>query len=104
MQFLLASRMALFSISIPITVLARFDRTRGYVPEWSEVRRYGNGRDREAFTYFGAMSSPAGRVDFVARHDGSTVRLAASLADEGERGIDWMEADGTCSAITLVGI
>lgn len=84
-------------------VLARFDRTRGYVPEWSEVRRYGNGRDREAFTYFGAMSSSAGRIDFVARHDGSTVRLAASVADEGERGIDWMEADGSCSAITLVG-
>ncbi len=54
-------------------VLARFDRTRGYVPEWYEVRRYGNGRDREAFTYFGAMSS-----------------------------IDWIEADGACSAITLV--
>lgn len=84
-------------------VLARFDRTRGYVPEWSEVRRYGNGRDREAFTYLGAMAGSAGRVDFVIRHDGSGVSLAASVANNGERGIDWRENEGACSAITLVG-
>lgn len=84
-------------------VLARFTRTRGYVPEWSEVRLYGNGEDREAFTYLGALSSSAGRIDFVTRYDGSSMRLAASLADEGERGIDWMEEDSTCSALTLLG-
>ena len=84
-------------------VLARFDRTRGYVPEWSEVRRYGNGRLREAFTYLGAMSGSAGRVDFVARHDGSRVRLAASVAKNGERSVDWMEEDRTCFALALLG-
>ena len=84
-------------------VLARFDRARGYVPEWSEVRRYGNGRAREAFTYLGAMEGSAGRVDFVTRHDGNGVSLAASVTDDGERGIDWMENEGACSAITLVG-
>ncbi len=73
------------------------------MPEWSEVRRYGNGKDREAFTYLGALSSSAGRIDFVTRYDGSSMRLAASLADEGERGIDWMEEDSTCSALTLLG-
>ena len=82
-------------------VLARFDRARGYVPSWSEVRRYGNGRDREAFTYVGAMTGPAGRVDFVKRHTGSTVSLAASL-DGDDREIDWTE-EGACSALDLVG-
>ena len=85
-------------------VLARFDRTRGYVPEWSEVRRYGNGTDREAFTYLGAMAGSAGRVDFVTRHDGSGVSLAASVADEGGRDIDWTEGRGVCSALALVDI
>jgi len=85
-------------------VLARFDRTRGYVPEWSEVRRYGNGTDREAFTYLGAMAGSAGRVDFVTRHDGSGVSLAASVANEGGRGIDWTEARGVCSALALADV
>ncbi len=85
-------------------VLARFDRRRGYVPEWSEVRQYGNGRDREAFTYLGAMVGSAGRVDFVIRHGGSGISLAASVADDGERSIDWTEDEGACSAITLVGV
>jgi hypothetical protein len=82
-------------------VLARFDRTRGYVSSWSEVRRYGNGQDREAFTYLGAITGPAGRVDFVTRHTGSAVSLAASLDGE-DREIDWME-QGACSALDLVG-
>ena len=85
-------------------VLARFNTVRGYVPEWSEVRRYGNGRDREAFTYVGAMAGSAGRVDFVTRHDDAGVRLVASVADDGERGIDWMEEDNTCSAISLLDV
>ena len=85
-------------------VLARFNTVRGYVPEWSEVRRYGNGRDREAFTYLGAMAGSAGRVDFVTRHDDAGVRLVASVADDGERGIDWMEEDNTCSAISLLDV
>lgn len=80
--------------------LARFDRTRGYVPSWSEVRRYGNGRAREAFSYLGAITGPAGRVDFVKRYTDSEVSLAASL-DGDDREIDWME-EGECSALDLL--
>lgn len=73
-------------------VLARFDGRR-YVPEWSEVRRYRSGEGKEAFVYFGALAGPGGRVDFVTRHDGSTVRLAASVdRDDEDREIDWTEA------------
>ena len=81
--------------------LARFDRTRGYVSSWSEVRRYGSGRPRVAFTYVGALTGPAGRVDFVKRHTDSAIGLAASLDGE-DRAIDWME-EGECSALNLVG-
>lgn len=81
-------------------VLARFQSARGYVPSWSEVRRYGDGEDREVFTYLGAATGPAGRVDFVRRHTGTTISLAASL-DGDDRGIDWSEDRG-CSALELV--
>jgi hypothetical protein len=80
--------------------LARFDRARGYVPSWSEVRRYGNGSTREAFTYLGAITGPAGRVDFVRRYQDASVSLAASL-DGDDREIDWVE-EGACSALDLV--
>jgi len=83
-------------------VLARFDRTRGYFPEWWEVRRYGNGVGREAFTYLEAITTSAGRVDFVARHDDANVVLAASVDQDGDRSLDWRE-EGACSSIELVG-
>lgn len=82
--------------------LARFDG-RQYIPEWWEVRRYDGADEREAFVYFGAMGGPAGRVDFATRHDGSVLRLAASVDREGEdRRIDWIEPAG-CSAMSLLG-
>ncbi|MFW6079194.1 MAG: hypothetical protein ACODAE_06215 [Gemmatimonadota bacterium] len=82
--------------------LARFDG-RQYVPEWWEVRRYDGADGREAFVYFGALGGPAGRVDFAARHDGSTPRLAASVDREDEdRRIDWVEPAG-CPALSLLG-
>lgn len=71
--------------------LARFDG-RQYVAEWSEVRRYQGGENREAFVYFGALRGPRGRVDFATRHGGATTRLVASADREGgERTIDWTE-------------
>lgn len=82
-------------------VLARFDG-RQYVPEWSEVRRYRGGEGKEAFVYFGAIAGPGGRVDFVTRHDGSTIRLAASVDREGEdREIDWTER-ATCPGLDVL--
>lgn len=82
--------------------LARFDG-RQYVPEWWEVRRYEGAEGREAFVYFGAYDGPDGRVDFATRHDGSSVRLAASVDREGsDRTIDWVEPD-RCAALSLLG-
>jgi hypothetical protein len=82
-------------------VLARFDG-RQYVPEWSEVRRYRRGEGKEAFVYFGAIAGPGGRVDFVTRHDGASVRLAASVDREDEdREIDWTEP-GACPGLDVL--
>ena len=83
-------------------VLARYTPAGGYVPDWSEVRRYGNGAAREAFTYLGAITTTAGRIDFVTRHGESTTALAASVDAEGGRDIDWVE-EGTCSSVLLGG-
>ncbi|MFO7586978.1 MAG: hypothetical protein R6X22_02805 [Gemmatimonadota bacterium] len=73
--------------------LARFDPARGYVPEWSELRRYGGGEGKELFVYRGAVDGPSGRIDFVERRDGSSIRLAASPDVEGRRSITWTEAE-----------
>lgn len=82
--------------------LARFDG-RQYVAEWWEVRRYDGAEEREAFVYFGAIAGPDGRVDFAARHDGSPLRLAASVDREGEdRRIDWVEPAG-CPSLQRLG-
>lgn len=82
--------------------LARFDG-RQYVPEWWEVRRYDGAEGRQAFVYFGGLAGPDGRVDFAMRHDGSSVRLAASVDREGEdRDVDWVEP-ARCPASTLLG-
>lgn len=82
-------------------LLARFDG-RQYVPEWSEVRRYRRGEGKEAFVYLGAIAGPSGRVDFATRHDGSTVRLVASVDREDEdREIDWTEG-GRCPSLDVL--
>jgi hypothetical protein len=82
--------------------LARFDG-RQYVPEWSEVRRYDDGDEKEVFVYFGALAGPDGRVDFATRHDGSSVRLVASVdREDGDREIDWTEPT-TCPAVPRLG-
>jgi len=82
--------------------LARF-RDGQYVPEWSEVRRYDDGTNKEAFVYFGAIAGPDGRVDFATRHDGASIRLVASV-DHGDddREIDWTEPP-TCPAVGRLG-
>lgn len=81
--------------------LARFDG-RQYVPEWWEVRRY-DGGDKEVFVYFGALAGPDGRVDFATRHDGSSVRLVASVdRNDDDREIDWTEP-ATCPAVPRLG-
>jgi hypothetical protein len=78
--------------------LARFDPARGYVPVWSEYRRYGAGTTKEVFTYAESIPGPAGRIDFVYRHDGSGRVLAASVDAGEERRISWTELPRCASA------
>ncbi|MDT8435610.1 MAG: hypothetical protein RRA92_02535 [Gemmatimonadota bacterium] len=84
--------------------LARFDPSRGYVPEWSEVRRYDGDAGREIFVYRGAAAGPGGRIDFVERWAaGPPVLLAASRAGPEGRGIEWTEAAACPSGELLAG-
>jgi len=78
--------------------LARFRPQAGYVPVWSEFRRYEDGAGKEVFAYLDAADSPAGRIDFVELRDGSGgIRIGASV-DRGEtRQLDWTE-DAACRA------
>lgn len=89
--------------------VATYEATRGFVPVWREVRRYGTADEKEAFAYFGWIDLRGARFDFVRRVDASGVRLAASRAPEdwrdrvalARREIEWMEAT-PCPASTLL--
>jgi hypothetical protein len=84
--------------AVSLFFLARFRPQGGYVPVWSEVRRYEGGAGKEVFAYLDAAETPAGRIDFVELRDGSGgIRIGASV-DRGEtRQLDWME-DAACRA------
>ncbi len=81
--------------AVSLFFLARFTQG-GYVPAWSEFRRYDGGSGKEVFAYVDAADAPVGRIDFVDMRDGSgAVRIAASV-DRGEsRQLDWT-ADAVC--------
>ena len=82
--------------AVSLFFLARFRPQGGYVPVWSEFRRYEGGSVKEVFAYLDAADSPAGRIDFVELRDGSGgIRIGASV-DRGEtRQLDWTE-DAVC--------
>ncbi len=83
--------------------LARFEPSRGYVPVWSEVRRYGQGRGKESFTYLESFAAGFGRVDVLVRRDGHSHRLAAGIARERERQVDWLDP-GNCEPLRMIGL
>jgi hypothetical protein len=89
--------------AVSLFFVARFRPQGGYVPVWSEFRRYGSGSGKEVFTYLDAADGPAGRIDFVELRDGSgEIRIAASV-DRGEtRTLDWTE-EGECRAELMLG-
>ncbi|MFQ5689052.1 MAG: hypothetical protein ACE5HQ_02105 [Gemmatimonadota bacterium] len=91
--------------AVSLFFLARYERGRGYVPTWTELRRYSSGEDKEAFEYLDWLRTPRERVDFLRRFDGEGVSLAASLLprDAPERGrhIDWVEGK-RCRALRLL--
>ncbi len=84
---------------VSLFFLARFEPTRGFIPVWEEVRRYGAPEEKEVFEYLDWISLERGRLDVVRRYDASTVRLAASLIPpDGDREIVWVEPEG-CDAL-----
>jgi hypothetical protein len=83
--------------------LARFEPSRGYVPVWSEVRRYGQGSGKESFTYLESFAAGFGRVDVLMRRDGQSSRLAAGVARERDRQVDWLDP-GNCEPLRMIGL
>ncbi|MEN8144146.1 MAG: hypothetical protein ABFS14_04270 [Gemmatimonadota bacterium] len=83
--------------------LARFEPSRGYVPVWSEVRRYGQGSGKESFTFLESFAAGFGRVDVLVRRDGQSHRLAAGIARQGDRQVDWLDP-GTCEPLRMIGL
>lgn len=83
--------------------LARFEPSRGYVPVWSEVRRYGQGSGKESFTYLESFAAGFGRVDVLVRNDGQSRRLAAGVARERDRQLDWLDP-GNCEPLRMIGL
>jgi len=89
--------------AISLFFMARFEPARGFIPIWSELRRYGSGENKEAFEYVDGIPWIDGRLDMVKRYDGSSVRLAASRLAEGtEPKIVWVEPAG-CEALERLG-
>jgi hypothetical protein len=91
--------------AVSLFYVARFEPASGYVPVWSEVRRYGDGRGRrEVFTWADAILVPEGRVDLVHRHGETGSVLAASPDEglEGQRRIVWVEGE-RCASERLLG-
>lgn len=90
--------------AISLFFIARFEPARGFSSVWQEVRRYSTAENKEAFEYLDWIRTPAGRVDFLRRVDGSAIGLAAGVApvDGGARGVDWIEGPD-CRALALVG-
>lgn len=83
--------------------MARFVPSRGYVPVWSEVRRYGQGSGKESFSYLESFAAEFGRVDVLVRRDGSSRGLAAGIARESGRQLDWLDP-GNCDPLRLIGL
>ena len=90
--------------AVSLFFMARFEPTRGFIPLWQEVRRYDSAEDKEALEYLDWIQLGAHRLDFVRQYDASTVRLAASIIEEGEdREIDWLEPTGCRTLARLAG-
>lgn len=89
--------------AVSLFFLARFDPARGYVPTWSEVRRYAAAESREFYTWADALSGAASsRIDVLRRHGSAGVLLAASRDRHPEdRRIDWTEPS-RCSVERLL--
>lgn len=73
--------------SVSLFFLARFDRSQGYVSEWSRVARYDSTGGKDVLVHLAMIPSEGGRLEMVrrVRPDGerlAAARLAPGNADE----------------------
>lgn len=91
--------------AISLFFVARREPASGFIPVWSEVRRYETADEKQALAYVDWIRLPSRRVDFVRLVEGGGTRLAASVRPaEGEEngwGVDWSEEPG-CPALSRV--
>jgi len=81
--------------AVSLFFMARFQPTRGFIPIWKEVRRYGDAKGKEALEFVDWIQLGAHRLDILRRYDASSVRLAFSVTAEGEdRRVSWIEPPG----------
>lgn len=86
--------------STSLFYLARFDRSDGYVPVWTRIRRYESGADKEILTHLGWISAGTGPVHLARRITPDGPRLAAFRPGEGTGPgeLAWVEPD-VCPAL-----
>lgn len=92
--------------AISLYFLARFEPARGYIPIWSEVRRYDGAEEKEAFVHLDWIRVPEGRLHLLWRVDGGSEGLAAAyLLEETGQGsapkLTWTEGE-RCRALPLL--
>ena len=85
--------------AVSLFFMARFEPTRGFIPVWEEVRRYGDAGDKEALEFLDWIRVGPERLDILRRYDASSVRLAFSVTSGGEdRAVSWVEPP-ECAAL-----
>lgn len=86
--------------STSLFYLARFDRSEGYVPVWTRIRRYESGEGKEILTHLGWISAGGRPLHLVRRITPDGARLAAFRVDGGAGAgeLAWVEPDG-CPAL-----
>ncbi len=86
--------------AVSLFFLARFEPTQGYVPLWTEVRRYDAQSEKEVFEYLDWLRVGPYRLDALRRVDGASVRVAVGVSsvDAVEPELGWTEPAG-CEAL-----
>lgn len=93
--------------AVSLFFLSVQDPARGYATRWSELRRYGDAADKEAFEYLDWARTPNGMLHLLRLYGGSTLRLAAGFVPEGAedpaREVEWREPPSCPTLPRLVG-
>lgn len=84
--------------STSLFFLARFDRTEGYVSEWTRVARYDSTGGKDILVHLAAIPSDGGRLEMLRRVQADGERLAAARLGPGGGEIVWTGGTG-CPAV-----